>query len=170
MTINTPIASQETSRQEPSPRTAPRISSAIAAAARSISGNAGERTGKPSSGMELRLVEASAAQTRSLSGGVHLLDEMIDRDLDRPQERVRIDAHPQYEHQQRREHGLLARAQIKHVAQIGTRYCAENDPSVQVEHIGRPEEQRRCRESALECADLEGAEQDQELADKAARH
>ena len=51
--LRTPIASQETRRQDPSPRIAPRISNAIAAAARSISGSAGERTGRPSSGTRL---------------------------------------------------------------------------------------------------------------------
>src|SRR6266446_6442270 len=169
MTISTPTASQETSRQEPSPRTAPRISNAIAAVARSISGNAGERTGRPSSGMRLGLIEARAAQTRGFGRGVYLLHQVIDRDLDRPQERTRIDAHPQHEHEQRGEHRFFTRAQIQDISQIGTRYRAENDSPVEIEHVGRPKEQRGGCESALEGADLESAEQNKELADKPAR-
>src|SRR5882724_8554059 len=53
-------------------------------------------------------------------------------------------------------------------AQIGARQRAENDPPIEIEHVGRAEEQRRGREKALERADLERAEEDQELADKPA--
>ena len=77
------IASQETSRVERSPRSTPRISSTIAAAARIISGNAGEKSGIGKGGI---LGQARAAQPGGVSGGVDLLDQVIDRSLDRRQE------------------------------------------------------------------------------------
>src|SRR4029077_19154288 len=44
----------------------------------------------------------------------------------------------------------------------------ENDAAIEIEHVGWTEEQRRRRERTLDRADLEGPEQDQELADKPA--
>src|SRR5579872_3793440 len=49
--ISTRTESQETSLVEPSPRKTPRISSAIAAQARTISGSAGERSGGATRGI-----------------------------------------------------------------------------------------------------------------------
>jgi len=60
------------------------VCKAIAAAASSISGRAGERTGRSSSSIGLGLIEAGAAHTRGLGGGIDLLYEVIDGHLDRP--------------------------------------------------------------------------------------
>ena len=93
---------------------------------------------------------------------------MIDRGADRQQERIRIETHPQHQDDERREHRLLARAKVDDVAQILAGDRAEDHPAIEVEHVHRAEEQRGRGEEAFQCADPEGAEQDQELADKAA--
>ena len=83
--ISAATASQETSRVEPSPRQAPRISSAIAATASSISGRAGDKSENARCGMT-GLGQARAAQACRVGSGGRLCDDMVDRSLDRAQE------------------------------------------------------------------------------------
>src|SRR5271156_325627 len=112
------MASQETVRVDFSPVIAPNISSAIAPAARMISGSAGAMSGTGDIGINPGLRQAGAAHARCLGGGRHLLDQVIDGCLDRTQERERVDSHPNYQDEQRNKQRLLARAQIKHATEV----------------------------------------------------
>src|SRR6516164_4257994 len=137
--ISTATASQEAVRADCSLK-APNISSAIAPAMTMISGSAGKTASGGSSGTSPALLETCATHARCLRGGTHLLDHMIDRGLDRAQKRIRIDAHPHDQDQQRSEHHLLSQAQIQHATQIGAREGAENHPPIHVEHVHWAEE------------------------------
>src|SRR5580704_18580699 len=152
------MASQETVRVDFSPLIAPKISSAIAPAARMISDSAGAMSGTGSTGIRPGLRQAGAAHARRLVGGRHLLDQVVDRFLDRAQERERVNSHPDYQDEQGNKQRLLAYAEIEHPAQVGAGERAVNYPPIHVEHVHRAEEQCRCRDSAFERVDPEGAE------------
>src|SRR6516165_4564471 len=141
--MSTAMASHETIRVDRSALNAPTSNSTIAPTARTTSGSAGKMTGSEVSGIGRGLMQARftrAVGGRGVVGGVYLLDYVIDRGLHRAQKRIRIDAHPYDQDQQRSEHHLLSQAQVQHATQIGAREGAENHPPIHVEHVHWAEE------------------------------
>ena len=95
------MESHETILVDRSPLIAPNISSAIAPTAKIISGMAGAMSGNGNIGTGPGLLKAGAAHACRLGGSCHLLDQVVDRSLDRTQKRQRVDAHPQNENNKR---------------------------------------------------------------------
>ena len=79
-----------------------------------------------------------------------------------------IDAHPEDQRDQRREDRDLAPVQVEDRLQVFLGQLAEDDPAVEIEHVGGAQDHAGRRQQRDPGVDLEGADQDQELADEAA--
>src|SRR5690242_19980422 len=169
--------SQDTKVTPRSPRNTPSINSAKAASPKNISGSAGRKLGTTAAGILCScpgLARGEMRRWREARGGRDALHHTLERGLHRPQERIRIDAHPQHDHDHRHEHHDLAPMQVDHLADVLAGDPLEDDAAVKPEHVGGAQDDAGGREEhhpgagPAGLASLEGTHQRQELADEAA--
>ena len=79
----------------------------------------------------------------------------------------RVDAHPEHQGDQRREHHPLPRAEVEDASQVGVDDAAEDDPAIQVQHVGRAQDHPHAAQQGEPEIHLQGTDDDQELADEA---
>src|SRR5579862_5303844 len=106
-------ASHEAARAARSPAKAPNSSSAMAQPPRNISGKAGRK-----SGAEIMGPSPLGQRAVLALGDLDALDQIGERGLHRPQERGRINPHPQHHRDHRREDQHFARGEIEHGAHV----------------------------------------------------
>src|SRR5581483_6849958 len=159
-------ASQERLAIPRSPRKTPSSSSPMAATTMKSSGVASRKFG---TSLVIPLLLALGELRR---GGrrrdLDALQHRGERRLHRPQEGVRIYPHPEHHRDHRHEDQDLAPVQVEHRAHVLAGDLLEDDPAIEVEHVGGAQDRPGGREERHQGIGLEGADQGQELADEAA--
>ena len=113
------------------------------------------------------LVNSPPPSCAALSEAVTLLTQRLDRGRRRIEDRRRIDAEEDDQHDQRIEDRLLARREVEQALQAFLGQRAEDHPAVEPERVGGRQDHAGGGEERHPGVDPEDAEQRQELADEA---
>src|SRR5580704_12408964 len=152
-----------TSQTERSPRQAPNSTRTRMPAARM---NSGSTVGREKAEA---IIEDGSSKSGGLGDGERLieaLDQRIDRSRARIDDRLGMHAVKDRQDDERRENSDLARRQIRDRHQIGLFDHAENDAPMEIERIGRRQDDAGGGEKRHPCVDRESSDRGQEFADE----